>query len=270
MHLGLKGKSFIIAAAALVLLIFLHSLELFSAVEKILFRASSPLQKRFYSAGIRTNSFFDKFKAGNDGGEIDILKTQIRSLMLQNSRLKLAAEENKILKKELSFTRQHKYDFIGARIMGTDSLYNSPLLILEIENDEYSEKDVENNMPVIVEDGILVGKIALVKENRIYMMPTTAAQSAVAATILNKDYTMGVAEGELNLAIIMRMIPQSEKVKSGDIIVTSGLETKMPKGLLLGTVSKVAQDQQTPFNIAYVTPLYNPKRLSSVLIIRKY
>jgi len=253
-----------------VLLIFLHSIEVLSPMEKALFKISSPLQKYLYGANIKLNDFMSGLKIKNTPGETELLKAQIRSLLVLNAQYKLFAEENKILKRELGFTREHKYELISARVIGVDSIKNSSLLVLEIENGKYSEKDIENDMPIIVEDGILAGKVASVKENRIYMLPISAPQSAVAAAILNKNYTIGVAEGELNLGIKMRMIPQSEKIKQGDIVVTSGLEKMMPKGLLLGTVSKLAQDPQAPFNIAYVTPLYNAKKLSDVLIIKKY
>lgn len=270
MRLKIKSKLFIITAAALVLLIFLHSTKIFNPAEKALFLISSPAQKYLYGAGIKITDFFDRFKAEAGAGEIELLKTQLRSLMLRNAQLKLIAEENKILKKELNFTNEHKYEYVSARVIGADSLQNSSFLLLEIEDENYSEEDIENDMPIIAEDGILVGKVAVIKQNRIFMMPITAMQSAVAATVLNKAYTIGVAEGELNLSVKMRMIPQSETIKQGDLVVTSGMEVKMPKGLLLGTVSKVSQDPQAPFNIAYISPLYNIKKISDVLIIKKF
>lgn len=228
------------------------------------------MENVLFNIGQRINVFTDVAAAKGDKNEMALLKAQIRSLLVQNAQLKILSEENGLLKKELGFTREHNYETVSARIIGYDSLMNSDLLILQIENKKYETRDISPDMPVIIEDGILIGKISEIKEDMIFMRPITSPQNAVAATILNKNYTLGVAEGEFNFGIRMRMIPQTEKVKQGDLIVTSGLEIKMPKGLLIGTISKVEHDAQGPFNIAHAEPLYDLKKLSKVLIIKSY
>lgn len=265
-----KRKSLTVVLAVFILLVFLHSLNILNPLEKALFNIFAPVQKYFYSSGLKAGDFIENIKERKDESATELLKAQIRSLLVQNAKLKIFAEENKLLKKALGFQQKHSYELISARVIGSDSLQNSTLLILQIENKNYNTKDVEIDMPIVVEDNILVGKIASIKQDQIYMLPITASQSAIAATILNKNYTLGVAEGELNQGVKMRMIPQSEKLKQGGLVVTSGLETKMPRGLLLGTISKVSHDPQTPFDVAHVAPLYNLKRLSKILIIKKY
>jgi len=266
----LKTKSLIITITVFILLIFLHSLDILNPVEKKIFLIFAPIQKYLYTTGLNAQNFLSGTGSKENTAQVELLKAQIRSLSVQNAQYKIIAEENILLKKELGFSREHAYTLIGARVIGIDSIQSSSLLILQIENNEYDEKDIEVDMPVISEDGILIGKIVKIKQNEIFMMPTTATRSAVATTVLNNSYTIGVGEGESNLGIKMRMIPQTEKIKQGELVVTSGLEVKMPKGLLIGTVSKVSHDPQTPFDIAYVTPLYNLKKLSKVLIIKAY
>ncbi|MBU1180045.1 rod shape-determining protein MreC [Patescibacteria group bacterium] len=269
MHL-LKGKSLIITIAVFILLIFLHSLELFNPIEKSLFVVFAPVQKYFYSSGIKAMAFIEGVAEKRNQTEVELLKAQLRSLLVQNAKLKILEEENKLLKKELNFKQEYPYELVSASVMGSDALQNSSLMILRIDSNNYTGQDLQINMPVITQEGILIGKIAAIKQDQIFMLPITASRSAVAATLLNKDRTIGVAEGELNLAIKMRMIPQSENLKQGDLVVTSGLEAEMPKGLLLGTISKVAHDPQSPFDVAHITPLDTLKRLSKVLIIKKY
>jgi rod shape-determining protein MreC len=269
MKFAFKGKQLVIAIAVFILLIFLHSTDLLNTPERIIFSALTPAQNYLRSTGLRANDYFKNFFAGDNAGEIEILKAQMRALLVQNARLKIVDEENKLLKKELKFTKSHSMEFIPARVIGYDSLQNSNLVILEPENDT-PVQNIKADMPVVADDGIIIGKIAYVKENRIFMRFITSSQSALAATILNKGYTAGVAEGELNLSIKMKMIPQSEEIKQGDIIVTSGLESWIPKGLLIGTVTKVSRDPQAPFNVALISPLYDFKNISKVLIIKSY
>ncbi|MBU4422048.1 rod shape-determining protein MreC [Candidatus Parcubacteria bacterium] len=268
--LQIKGKTIIIAIAVFVLLIFLNFLKILDTPKKLIFSVFAPIQTKLYETGIKAREYFDNEKNTVYNSELELLKAQVRSLLIQNAKLKILGEENKILKKELGFTKEHSFDTVSARVIGADSLRNSTILILQIEDKDYDPKNLKPDMPVIVEDGILVGKIVEVNEREIFMVPITASRSAVAATILGNDFTIGVAEGESSLAIKMGMIPKNEKIKQGELVVTSGMEENMPKGLLLGTISKVDQDPQTPFNVAYVTPLYDIKRLSKVLIIKDY
>lgn len=264
------GKSLAIATAVFVLLIFLHSVQALNFAENFFFGLLAPVQQRVYDAGLQANNFVRNVFFQTNKNEVELLKAQLRSLMIQNAQLKIAAQENILLKKELGFTRRQSYQTIAARIIGYDSLKNSNLLILQVENEKYKNEDVLADMPIIIEDGILIGKVAEIKDGKIFMRLITSPQSAVAATVLNKNYTIGVAEGEFNFGIKMRMIPQSEKIKQGDLAVSSGLEPGMPKGLLLGTVSKIEHDPQNPFDIAHIAPLYNQKDISKILIISAY
>lgn len=270
MKFAFRGKTIALATAVFVLLIFLHSLKILDPMEKIFVDSVSPIQKKLYNAGIETNLFIQNAFLQKNKNEADLLRAQVRGLMLQNAQLKLLMEENVLLKKELGFSRKHNYELIAARIVGYDSLENSDLFILQIENESYKNGDVAVDMPVVAEDGILIGKIVEIKGEQFFMRPITSPQNAVAATILNKNYTLGVAEGEFNFGIKMTMIPQLEKLKQGDLVVSSGLEPKMPRGLLIGTISKIESDPKNPFNIAHITPLYNIKKLSDVLIIKGY
>ncbi len=266
----LKGRALILFVAVFVLLLFLHSMEILNPFEKIILSALTPVNKIFYGAGRQTSAFFQNFIAKNKAGESDILKAQIRSLRLQIAQLKILSEENELLKKELGFSRNHPYELVAARLIGYDAVRTSDLFILQIENEKYKDGDIEIDMPVVIEDGVLIGKIAEIKNGQIFMRLITSPQSAVAATVLNKNYTTGVAEGESNSGVRMSMIPQSENIKQGDLIVSSGLETKIPRGLLVGTVSKMEHDPQNPFDIAYVTPLYNNQDLSKIMIIKAH
>lgn len=269
MKISFRPRQFIISITVLALLIFLHWTKILLPLEKAFGRTMHPLQNFLYRTNIRFNRQVALFSEKNDETETELLKARIRTLTMQNARLKIIDEENRILKKELKFIKKHSFEAVAARVIGFDAASRSDLLILEIE-DNTDIGEIDYDMPAISDDGVLAGKIAAIKDGRIYLRPVTSPQSAVAAMVLNKNYTVGTAEGELGLGIKMKMIPLSESLKQGDLITTSGLEEKMPRGLLIGTVIKVARDPQNPFNIAYVDPMLDIKNLSNLLIIKKY
>lgn len=270
MKLIFRGKTIALTTAVFVLLVFLHSIKILDAPEKFFIDAVAPIQKKLYNAGRTAGLFIQNIFSEKNANEADLLRAEVRSLTLQNAQLKLLTEENNLLKKELGFSRQYNYELIAARVIGYDSLENSDLLIMRIENKKYKNSDIAVDMPIVAADGVLIGKIAEIKEGEFFMRPVTSPQNAVAATVLNKNYTLGVIEGEFNFGIKMTMIPQSEKLKQGDLVTSSGLEPKMPKGLLIGAISKIENDPQNPFNIAHITPFYDAKNLSDVLIIKNY
>ena len=54
----------------------------------------------------------------------------------------------------------------------------------------------------------------------------------------------------------------------GDVVVTSGLEEGMPRGLLIGTVEAVEKEAHQPFQTAVIKPFisFSKITLASILI----
>jgi rod shape-determining protein MreC len=91
--------------------------------------------------------------------------------------------------------------------------------------------------------------------------------SKIGATILNTDRSLGVVEGGYGLSVKMNFIPRNEIVKVGDIIVTSGLEAGMPRGLLIGSVTAIENETYRPFQAALLLPGTDLSKLSIVSIL---
>lgn len=58
-------------------------------------------------------------------------------------------------------------------------------------------------------------------------------------------------------------------MKNGEVLVTSGLDNKYPKGLPVGTVTKIAPSDYTQFMAVNATPLVNLQHLEEVLLLEK-
>lgn len=70
----------------------------------------------------------------------------------------------------------------------------------------------------------------------------------------NATDTAGVLEGDRGLSMAIDLIPQAEQLSPGDIIVTSGIEPGVRRGLVVGTVEKISKRTQDPFQSAAVAP----------------
>lgn len=69
-----------------------------------------------------------------------------------------------------------------------------------------------------------------------------------------------------NLAIL-EFIPLEESVQIDQLAVTSGLETTVPSGLLVGLVNTVRPDPDGPFQQAILEPMVDIKRYVNVVVL---
>jgi rod shape-determining protein MreC len=66
----------------------------------------------------------------------------------------------------------------------------------------------------------------------------------------------------------MKYVKRSDDLKEGDRLVTSGLDGVFPKGLLIGTVSKVNKKNLGLFQYIEVGLALDPGRVEEVLVVR--
>jgi rod shape-determining protein MreC len=65
----------------------------------------------------------------------------------------------------------------------------------------------------------------------------------------------------------MKYLTKSESVKTGDIVVTSGLSQAYPKGLLIGTVAETGDELSGLSRFAVIRPAVEPSAIEELLII---
>ncbi len=104
--------------------------------------------------------------------------------------------------------------------------------------------------------GVLVGSIKSVSKHTASIALITASSSRVAAEVVNEQHSQGLAQGEYNLAVRLRYVPQTDKLATGQNVVTSNLDTLIPPGLLIGTISGVIESEADFYKSALVvTPI---------------
>lgn len=113
----------------------------------------------------------------------------------------------------------------------------------------------------------MIGTIAKIEKNISLVRLINDNQSKIAATILNRDNSLGVVEGGYGLSIRMNFIPRNETVLIGDKIITSGLEQTIPKGLLIGEVAVAENEAYQPFQQAVLTSATDLSKLFIVSVL---
>ena len=115
--------------------------------------------------------------------------------------------------------------------------------------------------------GIIIGKVVNVKDNLAEIYLVTNKNYKLAAAILGESKTSGIVAGELGLTIKMEFIPQTENIKPGDLVATSGLEQNIPRGLVIGRVTKVIKENNEVWQSAIIEPQIDLDSLSIVAIL---
>lgn len=177
--------------------------------------------------------------------------------------LDLSRQENDALRRQLNFFTSATYQHIGADVIGRNlELVGSTLLI-----NRGTKDGIQVGQPVVADSGVLIGKVATVHDNSAIVRLLNDSQSKIAATLTNRESSLGLVEGGYDISVRMTSIPQNEIVQVGDTIITSGLEANIPAGLIIGQVEAVVKEAYQPFQYAIVTPRVDLDRLRLVSII---
>ena len=119
---------------------------------------------------------------------------------------------------------------------------------------------------VIVEDGILVGTIEIARERMAIVRLLIDHRSRIASKILGSE-TIGVSEGAKGSLLEFGFIPQHVEIQPNDLVFTSGLESGIPEGRVIGFVTLVSSDDTRPFKTATIEPLVDARLYKTVGVI---
>ncbi len=253
---------FLVAAGAL---FFLHGLGWSRPAENLLWYLVKPVASRLYVFGSSFKHFYSANKNQSDlNAQIDRLDKEIASLTVLNSQCRETAEENEKLRAALAFSAAAKFRTVVADVIAKEAVAeDSRGLII----DRGTNDGLRPGLGVISEEGVIVGKIVEAKAATAKICLTTNPDCQLAATLQNQDKTQGITDGDLGLTIKMNYIPQLEHIAPGDPVVTSGLGGDIPRGLVIGKVSKVYNTSNEVWQEATIEPPLNFDNLTVVSVV---
>lgn len=199
-----------------------------------------------------------------------------RRLQEENARLHT---ENLILHAQLQ-----KFEALEAENVRLRNLLNSPIErservlianLLSVDLDPYrhevvinrgSRKHVFRGQPVIDAHGV-VGQVIEVTPLTATVMLITDPAHALPVQV-NRNGLRSIALGTGNMErLSLPHIPKSADIRSGDLLVTSGLGGRFPRGYPVARVEEVVIDPGKAFAQVYARPLAELDRSREVLLI---
>lgn len=269
-----KSRFFIVALiVALILVIVptvLSVMGLSSYVRAALGTIVSPFQRAaaYVADGIGgfTEYFteFDRLKEENAE-----LKKELADLTDKIYSAELTNEENDWLRSYIGIKREHiDFELESATVIARESGNYMTVFVLN----RGTLHGVGVNMPIITEEGV-VGYVCETGPTWSKGVTLIETASAVGAYVERSGET-GVVEGTYMLKAdglcTMSYLPPDADIKEGDRVLTSGVGSVYPQGLLIGTVESVGFDENTRETTAKISLAAVSSDVKKVMIIKDF
>lgn len=176
------------------------------------------------------------------------------------AKLSQVEEENALLNEKLNLSSKNSWNIILTRVIGRDFNNNRSFLI-----DKGSKDGLVDGMPVIITGGVVIGKTSDVNFNTSKVITTIDVQSKITA-ITSSDGTSGLVRG-LGSDLTFDLIDKNRKPKIGDLIISSGIDGLLPRGLVIGKIKQIRSGDNQVFNTADIELLANFRDINDVFVI---
>lgn len=267
-EINAKVSTFIFLLIVSALLFFFNGFGYLNSLKGFVVYIAGPAQSIFQSSSMKIDDFLhtlgeiDKFKKEN----LELRKKNLQ-LTWELSRLKELERKNEILKKQLGFSNDIclreglciKWK-IGRVIGRNPDNYGKYVTV-----DLGKKQKIEKNQAVVISGGILIGKVVEVFDDFSRVMLITNSESSV-NSITQTTRANGIVKGKYAAGVKLEMINQNEDIASGDLVITSGLEENVPKGLLIGKVSNIEESPNMVFKQADIELFDNLDHIEEIFI----
>ncbi|MEW6261528.1 MAG: rod shape-determining protein MreC [Thermodesulfobacteriota bacterium] len=189
------------------------------------------------------------------------LKRALDRYRQQVNALKEKGLANQRLLRLLRFSSERNLNTLGARVVG----WGPGPWFKTITIDRGRTDGLTIGLPVANDQG-LVGRIVEVSPRYAKVLLLTDYNSSI-DVLVQRNRIRGILAGRSEDTCSLRYVRTNENIVRGDLIVTSGQEGSIPRGLPLGAVSRVKKMGNDMFQEIDVTPAVDFDRLEEVLVI---
>ncbi|MEA1937409.1 MAG: rod shape-determining protein MreC [Patescibacteria group bacterium] len=266
-----KIVAFVFLLVISALIIFLNSLGYLNGVKNGALYAAVPTQGIFQTSLADINDFFQTIESiGKFKKENATLKNENLKLTYEISKCKETKRENEILKRQLDFSEDlclkgACFQWEMGRIIGRDPNNYGKYIIINLG----TKNGVKENQAVVISGGVLIGKVVEVFSNSSKVMLITSSDSLI-NSIAQTTRANGIVKGKYATGAKLEMINQNEELISDDLVITSGLESRIPKGLLIGKISNIKESANKVFKFADLNLFADFNQIEEIFIVKNY
>ena len=269
-----KNKFFIIALSIAIFFVILVSVLSLMGQTGAIKNALGTLSMPFRYVGLKISEAFDGFSdyfksVDNLLNENESLRQEIERLEGEIADRDATKEENARLREYLNVKKTYPdFELMDALIIAREGDNNTTFLTL----DRGSGDGIKIGMPIIVSSGV-VGSVCEVGQTWCRVRVITQSSAGTGAYV-HRSGEIGIASGDITLGLDnkcrLKYLSEQADVKVGDLVYTSGEGSIYPRGLLIGRVSSVDNDEFSRQKTAVIDTAVDFKNLRYVMIITRF
>lgn len=193
--------------------------------------------------------------------ENEKLRQRLQAFEVERNKWLEAEATNRRLQGLLEFRSHFPAGSVTASIIANSAStwFQSCLL------DKGSADGIRKGMAVITPLGV-VGQVVSVTPRSAKVLLLTDANSGI-DVLVQRTRARGIVSGSLENGTMLKYVKRSEDIQIGDRLVTSGLDGIFPKGVMVGTVTKVRKQNLGLFQYIEVVPAVTSERAEEVIVV---
>ncbi len=230
--------------------------------EKIVTEIISPVQEGITSSKQNLSSLWDNYLMIVDTAkENEALHKQISVLESDLFSVEEIRKENLRLKQLLNYSDELTHQKILAQVVGWDSANEFKVIRIN----KGTQQGIRVMSPVITNQG-LVGYVYRATPKYADIL-TILDQNNRVDVLVERTRTHGIVEGVFNFKCALKYVMRNESVEVGDKLLTAGVGGVYPKGIKVGMITEIAQeDFGMTLNID-VVPSVDFDKLEEVIVL---
>ncbi len=263
----IKQRPGVILSAALLLHVVLISAQVNTAsglpvLQVVTFGAFSEVQRATMSLIDGVSGLWSGYVALQQVEEENLaLKQELQTLQIRLQQERAEAQRTDNLRQLLELRERAQLDTTAAEVIAGPASPEFQTVTI----DKGSSDGLATDMAVISPAGV-VGRVIL-PSRRASKVQLLIDLNAAAGALIERTRVQGVVVGAGSGMLRLRYVPGTADVKTGDLVVTSGIDGIYPKGFVIGTIDHVAGGVGEYHDIS-VRPAVDFARLEEVLIVR--
>ena len=259
-------KAFAIFSACLVLLVILVFMQIKGWLDPV--RATALQSPRLVAVAVKSvalpvkiffTTIYNLRKITEENGR---LANQVVALQQDLVQANQQTRENEALRKELGFVKNSAQPLQACTVFSTNPFGSVGGLVLNCG----AEEGV-NVGQAVVSQGHLVGKITYVGRHDSSVLLVTSSSFSTDARVSQTDQA-GIVRGSFGSGLILDQVPQISDLKKGSLVVTAGINEKIPKNILVGEVSDILSTNNELFKKAALSSPVDFNNLEFVFVVK--
>jgi rod shape-determining protein MreC len=193
--------------------------------------------------------------------ENNTLRQELQAMQVRLQQERAEAQRTDNLRQLLELRDRANLDTVAAEVIAGAASPDFRTVTI----DKGSSDQLATDMAVISPAGV-VGRVIL-PSRRASKVQLLIDRNAAAGALIERTRVQGVVVGIGDGMLRMQYVPGTADVKTGDLVVTSGIDGIYPKGFVIGTIDHTDRGVGAYHEIV-IRPAVDFSRIEEVLIVR--